>query len=206
MQATLDAQANERKARLAKLRSLKRKHPADGEGDDDGTHDPSRRSVSPPPETKTTTKYLSGRNYDAATRGPKLGFEQPPTEGQLTLEEQAAAIATETARLQVEEEKAEKPVDLFNLQPKKANWDLKRDLERKLEVLNVRTENAIARLVRQRVQAQQEKARRADGPEREAAGDGEQTGIDGMELVEGVHQREREDREERDRERDEDEM
>lgn len=201
-QATLDAQANERKARLAKLRSLKRKEPPT----DVSAEEPaSKRSPSPPPEpSDVTPKYLSGRNYDIATRGPKLGFENAPTEGQISLEDQAASIAKETARQQAEEEKADKPIDLFNLQPKKPNWDLKRDMERKLERLSVRTDNAIAKLVRQRVQEQQEKARSADEPQNGTA-DEEQPGIDGTALVEGVHMREREERDDEERARDEDE-
>ena len=185
-QATLDAQTNERKARLAKLRSLKRKHsPPDSSLAD------APRDSTPPESTDVAAQILSGRNYDVASRGPKLGFENAPTEGQSTLEDQAASIASETARRQAEEEKADKPIDLFNLQPKKANWDLKRDMERKMETLNVRTDNAIARLVRQRIQEQQEKARSTDAVG-DTAADGEQSGIDGTALVEGIHRRERE--------------
>ncbi len=194
--ASLDAQANERKARLAKLRSLKRKHSPEAGGQDDEAPRQEEDSNDAP---DATSKYLSGRNYDVTTRGPKLGFENAPTEGQETLEQQAAAIAAETAKRQAEEEKADKPVDLFTLQPKKPNWDLKRDLERKLEILNVRTDNAIARLVRQRIQQQQqESAKKTEGESNNGdtvMGEGEQLGMDGNTLLEGVHMREREEQE-----------
>lgn len=40
------------------------------------------------------------------------------------------------------------PQDLFNLQPKKPNWDLKRDVEKKLERLDRRTQKAVLELIR----------------------------------------------------------
>ena len=38
--------------------------------------------------------------------------------------------------------------DLLNLQPKKPDWDLKRDLEKRLEPLNRKTQVAIADIIR----------------------------------------------------------
>jgi coiled-coil domain-containing protein 12 len=187
--ASLDAAATERKARLAKLASLKRKQP-------DSSADPSAEAAPP----LVTTTYLSGRNYDPTTRGAKLGFETAPTEGQVTLEDQAAAIALETSEAAKKEETEDRPIDLFKLQPKKPNWDLKRDLNEKLRVLNVRTENAIARLVRERIEgakkAAKEKARAGDRVQA-SEGDGEEVGIDGETLVQGVHVREKEEEDER---------
>ena len=160
--ASLGAAADERKARLAKLKSLKRKQP-------DSSHD--EQSGSPPPTTDSqpartpspdvAALHLSGRNYDALTKGPKLGFEAPPTLAleKPTLEQQAAEVEEELRRKAAEEEEDDKGVDLFKLQPKKPNWDLKRDLEKKMEVLNVRTDNAIARMVRERILGAQKNVR-----------------------------------------------
>ncbi|OJJ38634.1 hypothetical protein ASPWEDRAFT_24549 [Aspergillus wentii DTO 134E9] len=196
--ASLDAAATERKARLAKLSALKRKQPEPetlpdaGAGDDeagDATHD-------------VTTTYLSGRNYDAETRGPKLGFDQNPLDGQATLEDQAAEIAKATAEQAKKDEEADQPIDLFKLQPKKPNWDLKRDLDEKMKVLNVRTENAVAKLVRQRIENAQRAAKEKGAKQN---GEGEEVGIEGEMLVEGIHVREREEEEER-RDREDDEM
>ncbi|KAI9712563.1 MAG: hypothetical protein M1812_006872 [Candelaria pacifica] len=204
--ASLDAAANERKLRLAKLKSLKRKQP-DPSADDDSALEPQITSntngapKSPSPSPDVTSTYLSGRNYDPETRGPKLGFESAPTADQITLEDQANSIATSTKALADKEAIADKPIDLFQLQPKKPNWDLKRDLGRKMEVLNVRTENAIARLVRERI-ANAQKTARAGGKSEE----GEVMGIEGSTLVEGVHVREREEEEDERREREDEEI
>lgn len=197
--ASLDAAATERKARLAKLKSLKRKQPSSP-----SSLDPSGAPPTEDPPSVTTT-FLSGRNYDASTRGPKLGFESAPSAAQETLEDRALQIVDTTTRQAEEEEKEEKPIDLFKLQPKKPNWDLKRDVARKMERLNVQTDNAIARLVRERVEGAKKKALETDGRGRED-GMGEEVGLGGEELVEGVHVREREEAEEERREKEDEEM
>jgi coiled-coil domain-containing protein 12 len=203
--ATLDAASVDRKARLAKLASLKRKQaepetqpdPSEGEGGADATIQAQNK----------TDVYLSGRNFDVQTRGPKLGFENVPSAGQITLEERAASIASKTAeQARKDEEAAEKGIDLFKLQPKKPNWDLKRDLDEKMEVLNVRTQNAIARLVRERIQKAKEEAQlKSRSVAAEQDKEGEEVGIEGNTLVEGVHLREREEQEDERREREMDE-
>jgi len=182
---SLDAAATERKTRLAKLKSLKRKQPdTHNEVDESATTNEASSNVLQANNEipSVTTTYLSGRNYDPTTRGPKLGFEQAPTEDLETLEDRAAQIAEETTQQAEQEEKEDKPIDLFKLQPKKPNWDLKRDLAKKTEILNVRTDNAIARLVRERIEG----AKKTSG-----AQDGD-VGMRGEELVEGMHVRERE--------------
>lgn len=188
--ATLDAAATERKSRLAKLASLKRKQPEPETLTEAQAGDEEVGDAAP----DVTATYLSGRNYDAETRGPKLGFEQDPLDGKITLEEQAGDIAKETAEKANEDEEADQPIDLFKLQPKKPNWDLKRDLDEKMKVLNVRTENAIARLVRQRIENAQRAAREKGISN---GGRGEEVGIEGEMLVEGIHVREREEEEAR---------
>lgn len=184
--ASLDAASNDRKARLAKLAALKRKQPEPEEptaaGEDSEIADQSASDV--------TTKFLSGRNYDAETRGPKLGFEQAPHEGKVTVEAQAAEIAEAVKEQAQKDEDGDQPIDLFKLQPKKPNWDLRRDLDEKLKILNVRTENAIARLVRQRIETAQ-RAAKERGATSNGEG-GEEVGIEGDALVEGIHMREQE--------------
>ncbi len=205
--ASLDAAATERKARLAKLKSLKRKQPSTDTEDTDAY--PSGPAPSIPTEgssvttAEPTAQYLSGRNYDAETRGPRLGFENAPTIDAETLEERAATIALETKEKEAKEGKEEKPIDLFQLQPRKPNWDLKRDVARKMEVLNARTETAIARLVRERIEGQKKKEiEKTNGVGGEA--EGENIGLGGVDLVEGVHVRERADDEDMRREREQD--
>lgn len=216
----LGAAAQDRKARLAQLKSLKRKQSDTPEEQHEVT--PAPPSKSPRHDTaandsEITTRYLSGRNYDAESRGAKLGFDNAPNEGRETLEKKAAALAAETKRHAEEEQNSNQPLDLFKLQPKKPNWDLKRDLDRKLHVLNVRTDNAIARLVRERISGQQKSAQvkaAQVGPngngslndgQQQQSGDVEAMGIEGTTLVEATNVRERENEEEARREREEDE-
>jgi coiled-coil domain-containing protein 12 len=185
--ASLEAAATERKARLAKLAALKRKQP-----EPESLGDATIANEEPTDEAQDIAKtYLSGRNYDPETRGPKLGFEQAPTDGRVTLEQQASEIARTAAEQAEKDEEAEQPIDLFKLQPKKPNWDLKRYLDEKTRVLNVRTENAIARLVRERIENAQRAGREKPRPGN-AEGDGEEVGIEGEALVEGIHVREQE--------------
>lgn len=226
----MSAAADERKARLAKLKSLKRKQPTEADTDDaertidvphddgaattdqaDPTTSPSPPSSHEPPTKDVARMHLSGRNYDFETKGPKLGFEAPPTLGleQATLERKAQELEEESRRQAAADAQNDRGIDLFKLQPKKPNWDLKRELNARMEVLNVRTENAIARLVRERLaekKASSSAARAAAGSS--AAGGEQQQGdpeadgmLDGAAIVEGMRQREREEEEENRRER-----
>lgn len=189
--SSLNAASDERKARLAKLRNLKRKQPTDEIATPEAD-----RSASPPP-VDVSRLHLSGRNYDPETRGPKLGFDAPPTLGleNPTLEELAADVEAEVTQQAAEESKNDKGIDLFKLQPKKPNWDLKRNLDQKMAVLNVRTDNAIAKLVRERVLGAQQAARKAT-ENNNGNIDGDAAGVDGIALVEGLRVREREEEEE----------
>ncbi|KAK4172006.1 putative cell cycle control protein [Triangularia setosa] len=197
---TLAAATDDRKARLAKLKSLKRKQPEHSPPEDE------QPSSAPSPPTKEVSHlHLSGRNYDPETKGPKLGFEAPPTLSleAPTLEEQAADLEDEINRQAALDaaQSAEKGIDLFKLQPKKPNWDLKRELNAKMEVLNVRTDNAIARMVRERLA---EKKQIADESQKGSAEseDKEADGmLDGAAIVEGIKLREREEEEEARREK-----
>ncbi|KAB5535087.1 cwf18 pre-mRNA splicing factor-domain-containing protein [Coniochaeta sp. 2T2.1] len=207
-QASLSAAVDDRKARLAKLKSLKRKQPSPSDDDDHEmtTTTQSSRVEEPPqdsnpPEKDVARLHISGRNYDPETRGPKLGFEAPPVEGP-TLEDKAAELEAEVRMKAQEEEAADRGIDLFKLQPKKPNWDLKRELSRKLEILNVRTDNAIARLVRERLDAKKAASAGAGGKKSEGDTDG---GLEGTAIVEGLRVREREEAEEERREREESE-
>jgi len=196
---TLDAAAVDRKARLAKLASLKRKQPPNDTGSD----------LKPPNAgeqtevVSNTDIFLSGRNYDVETKGPKLGFETLPSANTTTVEQEAERVAASTAEQAAKDEaEVERGIDLFKLQPKKPNWDLKRDLAEKMRAVDVKTQNAIARLVRERIENAKKEA--ASKGRQAGAGEdtqGEDVGIDGNVLVEGVHQKEREEQEEERRER-----
>lgn len=195
----LSAASNDRKARLAQLKSLKRK-----QAPSDDTHDTSTSDSTALTTTKeedapsVVTTYLSGRNFDPATRNVKLGFDNTPVvDPTNTLEYKAQQLALQT-KAEQEKEKGDAPLDLFKLQPKKPNWDLKRDLNEKMRTggLERETENAIARSVRERVEAQKDEKLKIAGN-----GEGEEVGMEGGEFVEAMNQREAE--EERERRRDE---
>lgn len=201
----LSAASNDRKSRLAQLKSLKRKQ-APTSDEPEAADSPSLQLQSETSDAlvrteedtpSITSTYLSGRNYDPATRNVKLGFDNLPiADPTNTLEYKAQQLALETKALQEVEAAEDKSLDLFKLQPKKPNWDLKRDLEQKTKSLDVQTENAIAKLVKERVEAQ--KAIRDKKPQE---GEGEEVGMEGSELVEAMHLKEQD--EARDRRRDE---
>jgi len=202
----LSAAANDRKSRLAQLKSLKRKQEqisdAPEAADSPSTQLQAETSQAltrtEEEETSVAATYLSGRNFDATTRNVKLGFDNTPiADPTNTLEYKAEQLALETKAQQEAETAEDKGLDLFKLQPKKPNWDLKRDLEQKMKGLNVQTDNAIAKLVRERVEAQ--KAIREKQPT--DGSNGEEVGMEGSELVEAMHLKEQED--ERERKRDE---
>lgn len=197
---TLTVATQDRKARLAQLKSLKRKAPTTNEDDESSPRENIVNNNDEPESASVASKILSGRNYDPETRGPKLGFEAAPDEGQETVEAQARQLAEETKQQADKDALDDKPLDLFKLQPKKPNWDLKRDLDKKLEILNVRTENAIAKIVRERIAKAQEAAKKKG-----AVQDGEAVGMEGTTLVEAVHLREKEEEEDKRREREADE-
>ena len=207
---SLDAAAIDRKARLAKLAGIKRKQPgSDTPASSLQADRPEATEKETTPET-TTARYISGRNYDISTKNAKLGFENAPIGSNIeTLEEQADRIASSTAEQAAKDEAdAAKGIDLFKLQPKKPNWDLKRDLDEKMKILNVRTQNAIARLVRERIEnAKQQALNKGQSASLGQDGaQGEEVGIEGSTLVEGIHLREQEEEREAAREREEEDI
>lgn len=186
--SSLEAQASERKARLAKLKNLKRKQNDQDEDKGDDNTEAGQLTSS------TGSLTLSGRNYDPETKAPRLGFDSNPAESEDTLEQRAAEITEQARAAKQEEEKVDKPVDLFSLQPKTPNWDLKRDVDKKLERLEVRTNAAIAKLVRERILASREKSTGAE----------EKDGVP-QNLAEIVRQRQRdEEREEEEEDKEDD--
>jgi coiled-coil domain-containing protein 12 len=206
---SLDAAATDRKARLAKLAGIKRKQPGSDAPASSLSADTQDGQKQGDESDDTTSKYLSGRNYDIATKNAKLGFENAPVGEEVeTVEEQAQRIAAVTAEQAAKDEiEAQKGIDLFKLQPKKPNWDLKRDLDEKMKILNVRTQNAIARLVRARIENSKRQAleMRQSAPTADEDQE-EEVGIEGNTLVEGIHLREQEEAREAALEREEEDI
>jgi hypothetical protein len=63
-----------------------------------------------------------------------------------TVEKATATLAKEA--IAADEERRKQELDLINIQPKKPNWDLKRDLEKRLEKLKPKTQAAMYTLIR----------------------------------------------------------
>ncbi|XP_019385300.1 PREDICTED: coiled-coil domain-containing protein 12 [Crocodylus porosus] len=64
-------------------------------------------------------------------------------------------------------------VDLANLAPRKPDWDLKRDVAKKLEKLEKRTQRAIAELIRERLRGQEDDLASAVGSAKQEGSDSE---------------------------------
>ena len=70
-----------------------------------------------------------------------------------------ARIPTKTVNEEIEKKlnsviEVNKTRDILNLAPRKANWDLKRDLASKLEALDIKTQKAIVSMVQQKIENQ----------------------------------------------------
>jgi coiled-coil domain-containing protein 12 len=164
---SLSAEAEKRKERLLALKKRKRGQTEDLEESTETPASPSNEE-SPTPQSDPAKPYLqfpntsnpsslpvSGRNYDATTRTTKLGYTESPLlklpEDFETVEEVAINLAIDAIQEGDKLAKDTGEIDLFSLQPKRPNWDLKRDVEKKLERLKPKTDAAIARLVRDRL-------------------------------------------------------
>ncbi|KAI8368343.1 mRNA splicing factor [Choanephora cucurbitarum] len=130
----MDQEAQKRKERLAALRKRKL--------GDEASSD--RASV----EAEKTLKFRSYTPNDEHLQ--QYVETATPTDIKNTVETETKDMTKETLAEAAEKQKEE--VDLFNLAPKKPNWDLKRDVEKKLEKLERRTQRAIYEIIRQRLE------------------------------------------------------
>lgn len=84
------------------------------------------------------------RSYDPTT-GQARKHDKATDEAE-TVEQATAGLIQQAIR--EDEQRRKEELDLFNIQPKKPNWDLKRDLEKRLEKVRPKTEAAINTLIR----------------------------------------------------------
>ncbi|ORX57609.1 mRNA splicing factor [Hesseltinella vesiculosa] len=130
----MEAAAKDRKDRLAALR--KRKNPnsdsRSAPSEDDGSNGLVFRSYTP--QDESLKDHVQPASYTDIKHTAESATKHIPTE---TLRDAAAKETDE--------------VDLFNLAPKKANWDLRRDVEKKMQKLDRRTQRAILDIIRQRL-------------------------------------------------------
>ncbi|KAJ7444869.1 mRNA splicing factor [Mycena latifolia] len=131
MDSSLAAASDARKARLL---ALKRKK--DGV-QDDGPAEP----------------VIKSRNFDPESRTLKKRAIAPDdVDMEDTVERNVAGLAENI--IAEDEERRAQELDVFNIAPKRPNWDLKREMDKKLSKLQRRTQEAIHTLIRQRLAAQ----------------------------------------------------
>ncbi|KAH9966831.1 mRNA splicing factor [Russula dissimulans] len=129
---SLAAASEARKARLLALRKKRAGEDAqDTSGDAEGT-------------------VLANRNFDPETR--TLRKHQANVEMQDTLEHDVEGLAEQI--IAEDEAKRAQDLDLLNIAPKRPNWDLKREMDKKLAKLERQTQQAIHTLIRQRLAVQ----------------------------------------------------
>ncbi|ORY72591.1 cwf18 pre-mRNA splicing factor-domain-containing protein [Leucosporidium creatinivorum] len=132
---SLQEAAEARKAKLAALKKRKTLH-------DSGNPEAAADANDKP-------EVFRFRNYDPETGTAR---KHARTDENETVEKQVEGLAEKI--IAEDEAKRAQELDLTNIQPKRANWDLKRDLDRKLSKLKTKTDIAISQLIRKRLQAQ----------------------------------------------------
>lgn len=128
---SLQEASEARKARLLALRKRKMGQSVEGA---EGTPEP----------------LVGGRNYDPISK--TLKKRTPGEEIEDTVEKNVKGLAQMI--IAEDEEKRQQELDIFNIAPKRPNWDLKRDMDKKLAKLERRTQEAVHSLIRQRLAAQ----------------------------------------------------
>ncbi|KAH9066466.1 mRNA splicing factor [Lactarius vividus] len=122
-------------ARKTRLLALRRKRA--GEEVEDIEHD-------------ADEPILTNRNFDPQTR--TLRKHQTTAELEDTIEHNVKGLAEQI--IAQDEAKRTQELDLLNIAPKRPNWDLKREMEKKLARLERQTQQAIHTLIRQRLAEQ----------------------------------------------------
>ncbi|EIW51748.1 mRNA splicing factor [Trametes versicolor FP-101664 SS1] len=128
------AEASEaRKARLTALRKRKAGEATDEAGADD-------------------EPVIKHRSFDPDTRTLKKHAQDEDVQMEDTVEHQVEGLAEKI--IAEDAERRAQDLDLFNIAPKRPNWDLKRELDKKLSKLERKTQEAIHTLIRQRLAEQ----------------------------------------------------
>lgn len=144
VEGSLEEEALRRKERLKALR--KKSGLSDEKISSD--IDPSRGEKRPLDDTSQpppSTRVIKFRNY--LPKDETLKEKKIPNSKPLSVEDEVQEHLEKAKAEKVVEE-----VDLANLAPRKPDWDLKRDVAKKLEKLEKRTQKAIVELIRERLQ------------------------------------------------------
>jgi len=157
---SLQEQALKRKERL---KALKEKQ-LQGRDTQDGEPESKRTLEAPDFETEDRHRELKLRNY--TPEDEELKERQVPKAKPISVEDKVKDQLEAAIPEPIIEE-----VDLANLAPRKPDWDLKRDVAKKLEKLERRTQKAIAELIRDRLKGSEEELAAAVGAVGIAQGD-----------------------------------
>ncbi|EJF66271.1 mRNA splicing factor [Dichomitus squalens LYAD-421 SS1] len=122
-----------RKARLIALRKRKAGEAVEGAGEGD-------------------EPVIKHRTFDPETRTLKKRTNDDDVQMEDTVEHRVDGLAEKI--IAEDAERRAQDLDLFNIAPKRPNWDLKRELDRKLAKLERKTQESIHTLIRQRLAAQ----------------------------------------------------
>ncbi|WVW80979.1 hypothetical protein I302_102970 [Kwoniella bestiolae CBS 10118] len=134
MENNLAANTAARKERLIALRRRKEGKDLNGNGNGESSH-----------------FAFKQRNYDPETRTLRKRGKDEENDNDDTVEKNVEGLAEQI--IKEDEEKRKEELDLFNIQPKRANWDLKRDMTNRMSKLDRKTNEAIATIFRQRLQS-----------------------------------------------------
>ncbi|KAJ3770760.1 mRNA splicing factor [Lentinula raphanica] len=94
---------------------------------------------------------IKNRNFDPESRTLKKHAGSEDVEMD-TVEKKVEGLAEQV--IAEDEEKRAEDLNVFNIAPKRPNWDLKRETDKKLAKLERKTQEAIHTLIRQRLAAQ----------------------------------------------------
>uniref|UniRef100_A0A668U1V9 Coiled-coil domain containing 12 n=1 Tax=Oreochromis aureus TaxID=47969 RepID=A0A668U1V9_OREAU len=133
-----------------------------GQEQDDG--EPESKKATLEEATQEKHRELKLRNY--APEDEELKERQVPKAKPASVEDKVKDQLEAANPEPIIEE-----VDLANLAPRKPDWDLKRDVAKKLEKLERRTQRAIAELIRDRLRGHEEELAGAVGAVGAEAGD-----------------------------------
>ncbi|PSN47521.1 Coiled-coil domain-containing protein 12 [Blattella germanica] len=127
--------------RKERLKALKRKHEETGKEGSKSEESSSESSSQLP-----RPKFRSYRPQDESLKENVLP-DAKPGDVESEVKDQ---LGSASSKVVIEE------LDITNLAPRKPDWDLKRDVAKKLERLERRTQKAIAELIRERLKKGQE--------------------------------------------------
>ncbi|MBN3300834.1 coiled-coil domain-containing protein 12 [Amia ocellicauda] len=163
---SLQEQALKRKERLKALRSkqLQGREPEDGEPGSKRALGEREEQQQQQEEEEEKHRELKLRNY--TPEDEELRERQVPKAKPASVEEKVKDQLEAANPEPVIEE-----VDLANLAPRKPDWDLKRDVAKKLEKLEKRTQRAIAELIRERLKGSEEELAEVVGAVQEGDAD-----------------------------------